>query len=71
MEKFFFMAGLNLTKRLSPLKIILMKIFSHRTLKKSNVTYLNTFHVETILTDTQASITHAKNVRGVQSRLLS
>lgn len=65
------MAGLNLTRQLSPLKIILMKLSSHRTLKKSSVAYGNTFLVETIPMDTRASITHAKNVRGVQSMLLS
>ena len=65
------MGGLNLTKRLSPLKIILMKLYSLKTLKKSKVAYGNTFLVETIPMDTRASITHAKNVRGVQSMLLS
>lgn len=62
MEKFLFMAGLNLTKRLSPLKIILMRLFSHRTLKKSSSAYGNTFHVETIQMDTRASITRVKDV---------
>lgn len=65
------MDGLNLKKRLKSLKIILMRLFSLKTLKKSKVAYGNTFLAETIQIDTQAYITHAKNVRGVQSMLLS
>lgn len=59
---------LDAEEALNAMKIILMKLFSHRTLKKSKVAYGNTFLAETIPMVIQVFITRAKTARGVHSR---